>query len=64
MKSLEELKSKVPSPSLCTDRLIRTILKMIELNEAKRLSLGELEDYIKTTEPFKSMVVSKSELKV
>lgn len=31
------------------DKLIRTILRMIELNEAKRLSLEELEDYIKNT---------------
>lgn len=39
LKPLEQLKQAFPSHSLCTDKLIRIILRMIELNESKRLSL-------------------------
>lgn len=36
------------------------ILKMINLNESKRLSLQELIDYVKTSEPFVSMKISQN----
>jgi hypothetical protein len=41
-KSLEELKNRFPSHSLCIDKLIRIILQMIEINDTKRLTLDEL----------------------
>ena len=57
LKSVDELKSKFPEASIRLDRLIRIILRMLELSEGKRLSLEELEDYVKNSEPFKSMKI-------
>lgn len=42
---------------MALDRLIRIILRMINLSENKRLGLEELEDYIKHSEPFRTMKI-------
>lgn len=34
---------------------------MIELNESKRLSLEELTDYVRNSEPFRSMKITEEE---
>lgn len=41
-KSINYLKEYFPNASIGIDKLIRNILKMIELTEAKRMSLEEL----------------------
>ena len=57
---MDELKASYPEASLRFDKLIRIILRMIDLREGKRLSLDELEDYLTSTEPFKSMKVAET----
>ena len=39
LRSVDELKSKFPEASIRLDRLIRIILRMLDLSEGKRLSL-------------------------
>lgn len=65
LKSIDELKAKFNDASICLDKLIRIIFRMIDLNEAKRLSLDELKDYFHNSEPFKSMkILERKENKV
>lgn len=57
LRPLHKLREYFPNPSLSIDKLLRTIIKMIDLSEAKRLSLEELESYVTQNEPFKSIKI-------
>ena len=52
VRSISSLKQDFPNSSLAFDRLIRFLMRMIELNSVKRLSLHELKEYITKDEPF------------
>ena len=61
-KSVSHLKEHFPNASLAIDKLVRTVMRMIDLSESKRLSAEELEDYVTKYEPFTSLKVEELSL--
>jgi CRISPR/Cas system CSM-associated protein Csm2 small subunit len=58
LKPISQLMKAIGSSSLRLENFLKFLERMIDLNNKTRVSLAELKEFLRSTEPFKFMNIS------